>query len=92
MKKELLKDFNHFLDIVSQKVKKDVVLFRGQRESKSLLPKIARDNPNKDTTSIEKDMLSELRRTGSLYLPLETKDDWDLLVFAQHYGMADALT
>ncbi len=91
MNKETLKDFNHYLDIVSKKVKTDVVLFRGQRESKPLLPKIARDNPKKDTTSIEKEMLSELRRTGSLYLPPDNKDDWDLLVYAQHYGMATRL-
>lgn len=91
MEKEIIKDFNQFFDVVANKVKKDIVIFRGQRESKSLLPKIARQNPKIDTTSIEIDMLSELRRTGSLYLLHDITNDWDLLVYAQHFGMATRL-
>jgi hypothetical protein len=68
-----------------------VALFRGQGQRGNLLPSIARNNPEIDTEGIERRMLAELRRTGSLLLQSENMDDWELLVVAQHYGLATRL-
>ena len=84
-------DLDEFIKIVRKTQGVDVVLYRGQREHKPLLPKIARANPTINTTSVEKKMLSELRRRGTLYLRQESIKDWDLLVYAQHFGMATRL-
>jgi hypothetical protein len=80
-----------FLDIVSDIEKQDLVLFRGQSSNQPLLPKIARGNPSQDTTTLEIKMLGELRRRGDLHIDHRAADDWDLLVVAQHYGMATRL-
>jgi len=71
--------------------KGDMVLFRGQRIDDALLPKIARADPTRNTTQIEKKMLAELRRRGTLHIDTRHGDAWDLLVLAQHYGMATRL-
>jgi len=36
-------------------------------------------------------MLAELRRRGTLFIGKDLSDDWDLLVYAQHFGMATRL-
>jgi len=46
-------------------------LFRGQTCDEPLLPRIARENPKRDTTANEKKMLAELRRRGSLLIGKE---------------------
>lgn len=66
-------------------------LFRGQSRNDLLLPGIARKNPKEDTTSIEKKMLLELKRRSSLLVKENLKDDWDWLVYAQHFGMQTRL-
>jgi hypothetical protein len=72
--------------------KKDtIVLFRGQQERGNLIPRIARKNPSLDTSEKEKKMLADLKRRTSLYPELANKDDWDLLVIAQHHHMATRL-
>ena len=67
------------------------VLFRGQGCNDPLLPKIARANPRKDTTELERRMLNELKRRSARDPSVLGKDDWDALVVAQHYGMATRL-
>ncbi len=70
---------------------KRVVLYRGQSDDDSLLPAIARKDPTINTTNIEIAMLSELRRR-SQNMNLNTLiDDWDWLVYAQHFGMKTRL-
>ncbi len=66
-------------------------LFRGQDCNKPLLPKIARQNPILDTSQKEREMLDELKRRSAHDLALAGKDDWDCLVYAQHFGMATRL-
>lgn len=68
-----------------------LMLFRGQAKKGNLLPSIAREHPNFDSTSIEKEMLKELRRKGNSILPKNDFDDRALLVFAQHFGMKTRL-
>jgi hypothetical protein len=80
-----------YLGIVDLPTREAFLLYRGQDCNNPLLPKIARADPKRETTSIEQEMLAELRRRGSLYLSHHATDDWDLLVRAQHYGMATRL-
>ncbi|QKZ14331.1 FRG domain-containing protein [Spirosoma sp. KUDC1026] len=68
------------------------VLFRGQSDEKNLLPGIARDDNTIDTTEIEKQMLEDFeRRSPMLISSLGLKDDWDRLVYAQHFGLKTRL-
>jgi hypothetical protein len=80
-----------FLKVVESHDRGKFRLFRGQNCNKPLLPKIARADPTNDTAAIEKEMLAELRRRGTLTIGREMSNDWDLMVYAQHYGMATRL-
>ncbi len=91
MKKQTFTDLPSFLALVSGTKKDDVILFRGQSRDYALWPKIARKDPQVDTIEIEKAMLAELRRRGEIFFNGSTPDDWDLLVQAQHFGMATRL-
>lgn len=87
MKKEKIASFNEYLSKIPNN-KVDTYLFRGQREQKDLLPKIARLNKKIDTQSKEIDMMSEFRRQGTMLLSHYGElDDWELLIMAQHFGM-----
>ncbi|MGO9544661.1 MAG: FRG domain-containing protein [Rhodomicrobium sp.] len=66
-------------------------LFRGQGVKRHLLPRVARKDSKFNSTEIEKKMLSDLRRFGANFLDDSHKDDWELLVVAQHYGLATRL-
>ncbi|EGQ8047572.1 FRG domain-containing protein [Vibrio parahaemolyticus] len=63
------------------------VLFRGQPVKGNLLPSIARNDRTKDTTSIEKDSLEQMRLIGSNLLSSKDEDDWHAIVKAQHHGL-----
>jgi hypothetical protein len=91
MDKVRYRDFKDFLAVVEHYDVGELCLFRGQPCDKPLLPKIARKDPKYDTTRTEKEMLAELRRRGTLFIGKEIADDWDLLVCAQHFGMATRL-
>jgi hypothetical protein len=91
VKKRYLAAAKEFIITVSHRKQSDTVLYRGQSSNEPLLPKIARQDPIRDTTSLEKIMLQELRRSAPLYLGNDFYDDWDLLVIAQHYKMATRL-
>jgi hypothetical protein len=67
------------------------LLFRGQGVQGKLLPRVARNNPERDTTAQEGTMLADLRRMGAAFLNGSDEDDWNLLVRAQHYGLATRL-
>lgn len=66
------------------------ILYRGQSVDRPLLPKVARNYPDHDSTEAEKRLLSELRQRGSMLIDSEI-DDWDLLCIAQHHGAATRL-
>lgn len=91
--KLLIKSFKHYLDFVEDLNgdDQDVVLFRGQSDDDSLLPSVARNNPKLDTTETEKEMLTELKRQTQLKINIQMKDDWEWLIYAQHFGMKTRL-
>ncbi len=68
-----------------------IMLYRGQSGQYPLLPSIARQNPLKDTANIEKAMLIEFKRRTQLLVSTTFRDYWDLLVYAQHFGMKTRL-
>ncbi len=67
------------------------ILFRGQREDKALLPKLARLNLNGEIANIEKLMLDEFRRACIPLAEYQPMDNWDLLALAQHHGLPTRL-
>lgn len=86
-----LKSLQEYLGLVETIGKAHTILFRGQDCAKPLLPKIARRDPTADSTTLEREMLQELRRRGGLFLDSRFSDDWNLLIYAQHFGMATRL-
>lgn len=67
------------------------VLFRGQPNNDPLRPRVARHNPNKDTTSLEIKMIKEFRRRLARERDIAAMDDWDILIYAQHHGLSTRL-
>lgn len=87
-----IKTFSEFVELIENAPTQDhLMLYRGQAVKRNLLPRIARSNPHIDTTDVEKKMLDELRRLGAAFLSGNHDDDWELLVSAQHYGLATRL-
>lgn len=87
-------DFPTFMSEVvalHDKLETDTLLFRGQPCGKPLLPKIARDVPQLNSTHLEREMLNRLRRQGHRFPAVNGATDLDLLAVAQHHGMATRL-
>lgn len=81
---------SQFVEEVKEITRDELVLYRGQHRSEPLLPRIARKNPQLDTTETEKQMVAELRRQAGYHLTGQA-DYRDILVIAQHHGMATRL-
>lgn len=90
---ELKKDISEFVRYVNIRSDSDkiIVLYRGQSKDYPLLPSIARKDPRINTTDLEIEMLSELKRRSQNFQIHSLKDDWDWLVYAQHFGMKTRL-
>lgn len=86
------KTFIEFIKHTDQLSRKsEIILFRGQAHQGKLLPGIARHNPNKDTTMVEKKVLDQLQLQGSSHLNGVGSTALDILVLAQHYGLKTRL-
>src|SRR6266508_1203312 len=66
-------------------------IFRGQGVRGNLVPRVARPHTERNPIAAERRMLEELRRMGATFLPGIPDNEWDLLVVAQHFGMATRL-
>lgn len=88
---QYIKDVGALVDEVESISPKGLLLFRGQDRNDPLLPKVARDDPTRDTTNLEHTMLKELKRRTARHPNILGNDDWDALVVAQHFGMATRL-
>lgn len=93
MEKLKIKSFKEYFEIIEalRQTTYEIVLYRGQSTNDTLLPSIARANPDKDTTENEKQMLAELKRRTQLTIKTTFTTDWEWLVYAQHFGMKTRL-
>lgn len=85
---ESLKDYIDYIETECGNF--DTVLFRGQREDWSLLPKLARIKLRLQSSVIEAEdeMLNHLKRRSIPHLNRIPDNDWEWLSLAQHHGMA----
>lgn len=89
MQKIVITEFEDYLQHVNaiHELGDNVILFRGQSMNKPLLPSVARTNSDKDTTSIETDMIEDFKRRSNLLIDKNIATDWEWLILAQHFGL-----
>ena len=83
--------FSHLIEIIEDKDKDNLVLFRGQTNDDKLLPKIARKNPRINSIDKERKMIKELNRRSNEFIQSKMNSDWDWLALGQHYGLSTRL-
>lgn len=66
-------------------------IYRGQREDKSLRPRLARLVPRGKRNNIERLMFAEFKRTSVALTDFQPETDWDFLAIAQHHGLPTRL-
>lgn len=82
--------FREYQEIILDIPDDQFILYRGQNQDKTLLPKIARYNlPNVDR--IEREMLEDFQRRSIHLIDYYPASSWDWLALAQHHGMATRL-
>lgn len=93
MDKKEIKSFQEYLEIFEclSSEKHEIILFRGQSDDSPLLPSISRKDPKIDTTKKEQEMLEELKRRSQLTVKTSFSNEWEWLVFAQHFGLKTRL-
>lgn len=93
MRKDRIESFKDFLNHIEviELMGFDINLFRGQSNNKPLLPSICREEPTFDTTEIEKKMLEDFKRRSPLLISKKFENDWEWLVYAQHFGLKTRL-
>lgn len=65
-------------------------LFRGQCKNYPLLPKLGRQNKGKELKR-EQELLVEVKRRGDKLVNSGLLDNWELLVYVQHFGLETRL-
>jgi len=82
--------FKEYQDIILGIPEDHFILYRGQSQDKTLLPKIARYRvPNVER--IEREMLDDFQRRSVHLIDYLPASAWDWLALAQHHGMATRL-
>ena len=66
-------------------------IYRGQREDKSLRPRLGRLIPKGKRKEIERLMFDEFKRTSIALTDLQPETDWDFLAIAQHHNLPTRL-
>lgn len=69
----------------------DELIFRGQTHMHPLMPKLGRIKENNQIERKEKSLVEEIKRRGDKLIQTGTLNDWDLLVYVQHFGLATRL-
>lgn len=86
-----LSSFIERIESLEYETRSSSFVFRGQSKKGSLLPSIARKQPNHDTTQTEKELLEQIQLMGVSYLKEVDQNNLDLLVLAQHFGLKTRL-
>jgi len=86
-----LSDYIELIEDITNKNPRKTIIYRGQPQDFDLLPSIARKNNKTDTTIKEIRILEEFKRRSRLKINTDFIDDWDWLIFAQHYGLKTRL-
>jgi hypothetical protein len=68
----------------------DSLLYRGQTGKHPLLPKLGRTKKGLEINK-EKELISEIKRRGDRITQNGQLDDWNLLVYVQHFGLMTRL-
>ena len=87
----VIKTITDYVEYIREYCKSDIVLFRGQRIDKPLLPKLARILLRSSALEAEQNMVRDFKRRVLPFLDVEPKSSWDWLSIAQHHGMATRL-
>jgi hypothetical protein len=69
----------------------DTLLFRGQIFNFPLIPKLGRAQKNIYIERVEKKLIDDIKRRGDKLIQKGDFNDWDLLVYVQHYGLTTRL-
>lgn len=88
---ESLTDYIKLIENITNKNSLKTIIYRGQSQDYDLLPSVARKNNKIDTTNKEKNILEEFKRRSRLKIKNDFIDDWDWLIFAQHFGLKTRL-
>ena len=88
---ESLTDYIELIENITNRNSLKTIIYRGQSQDFDLLPSVARKNNRHDTTRKEKNILEEFKRRSRLKINNDFIDDWDWLIFAQHFGLKTRL-
>ncbi|WP_321927867.1 FRG domain-containing protein [Paraburkholderia guartelaensis] len=94
---KIVSSLHQYIELVNRETNSDAMppsLFRGQRQDRPLLPKLARLYNEKRLKGrfldVEEAMVREFARQAGVYVAQE-QTPWDWLAIAQHHGMATRL-
>lgn len=83
-------DFTRYID-AEVKQGSDILLFRGQVNRGELMPGIARQELSVSYEVAEREMVEEIKRRTRNLPHTHQFDEWDWLIYAQHFGMKTRL-
>lgn len=93
MKSISITSFKDYIDKVDIDVLLEyrIMLYRGQSSKNPLLPSISRKGNAANTTNNERKVLEEFKRRSYQLINNTFSNDWEWLIFAQHYGLKTRL-
>lgn len=92
MRTENVRDFPDFIrKVENYDLLSSLIVFRGQATRGQLLPSIAREKPQIDTSELEQKLLEQLSLMGAAFLRDKNPRSLELMVLAQHFGLKTRL-